>query len=155
MKKALLNNPVQIAANLATHVFEFDPTDLDAGTVVNTDLTLTAMAVPAGSVLINARAVLLDTFGNASADMTLAFSVGINSNASNVIASQSLVSSGSPVAPPRQWATTPNISANNATNLTVTFDITDTDGKLADVNTGRLRVYVMLKTPTPEQQNNL
>jgi hypothetical protein len=155
MKKALLNNPIQVAANQATHVFELGPTDLDAQTTVNTDLTITLMAVPAGSVVLQARAVLLENFGNASADTTLAFSVGVAGLATNVIGAQTLINAGSPTAQPRQWAASPNVSANSDTNLTITFDITDTDGKLSDVNTGQLRVYVLLKTIGPERAASL
>lgn len=151
MNKVTLNNPVQVAAHQATHAFELRPTDLDAGTTNNTDLTLTLVAIPAGSVVLGARAVLMEAYGNASADTTLAFSVGVNGVANNVIGSQTLVTTGTPTAAPRQWAANPNVSVNADSNLTITFDITDTDGKLADINTGILRVYVLVKRIAEEK----
>lgn len=154
MNRVTLNNPVQVAAHQATHAFELRPTDLDAGTTNNTDLTLTLISVPAGSVITGARAVLMEPYGNATADMTLAFSVGVNGVATNVIGAQTLVNAGNPTAAPRQWAATPNVSVNSTSNLTITFDITDTDGKLADVNTGVLRVYVLIKRYQEEAIGN-
>lgn len=154
MNKVTLNNPVQVAANAATHAFELRPSDLDAGTTNNTDLTLNLLTVPAGSVILSARAALMQAYGNASADTTLAFSVGVNGSANNVISAQTLVNNGSPTAAPRQWAASPNISVNSDSPLTITFDITDTDGKLADVNAGVLRVYVWIKRYAEEATAN-
>jgi hypothetical protein len=151
MNKVTLNNPMQVAALAATHAFEIRPTDLDTATTVNTDLTLTLMSVPAGSVILAARAVLLQTYGTASADTTLAVSVGVNGATANVLAAKTIVNAGTASAAPLQWAGNPNVSVDTASNLTVTFDITDVDGKLSDVNSGVLRVYVWIKRAAEEQ----
>ena len=114
----------------------------------NTDQTLTLGTLAMGDVVLDAMLEVRTAIGNASANMTLAASLGVTGATTQFIGASTLVNAGTPAAantvfcPANTFAAYPTPSGGKS--ILLTLDITDADGHLSACATGELWVWLKI-----------